>query len=99
MRSFGEREKLPVEILMQEMNFFADRYGGNLTWRFTQQADAYGIEFADTQPEGFPDIGTAVEAGETVQGSIEKLLKRLPPWLRKSLDVTLELAKLARLSV
>ncbi len=95
---FTGPEALALSVLYREI-VYVDRLYEDLT------RDVFpGVPVLD--PGLFPEIAPMqiterigkddVERIDIVYGSLEKLLKRLPPWLRKILDVTMELLKLAR---
>lgn len=97
---FDGPDALALSVLYREI-VYIDRLYEALT------RDVFpGVDLPVLDPDLFPEIAPSqvmerigkddVERVDIVYGSIEKLLKRLPSWLQKILDVAMELLKLAR---
>lgn len=88
--------QLPHSIFAQEMDWFV----ANFT-QIPKNDDGTFAVLADPAtnqpPQGDPFAKNAVDAAETVKGSLDSLVKRLPKWLRKTLDVAMEIAKLGKI--
>lgn len=94
-----EHEKVSLGILYEELLFVAWRYRGAFELAGVQTPDVIILmspppQFANE--EGHPDDPDAVDDIETIKGSIQKLLDKLPRWMQKAIDVILEALKLTR---
>ena len=88
---------LPLAVFEREMLWFIDTY----TRIPDDEFESAFADLADPQtqerPNGNPYAESAVEAAETVKDSLEALIDKLPKWLKKIIDVAMEVAKLAKL--
>ena len=89
--------KLPLAVFEREMRWFIETYTLVPDDEFE---DAFAV-LADPQtqehPNGNPYAESAVEAAETIKGSLEAFVEKLPKWLRRIIDTAMEIAKLAKL--
>lgn len=94
-------EKIVLGILFEELLF--------VSWKYQKAFELAGIEtpemiFSLEAPQfsnesGHPDDPDTLENIETVKGSIQPLLDKLHPWIRKGIEAIMEVLKLTRGSV
>ena len=78
-----------------EMLYVAFRYRRLLPEESRKVVASVEERFAGVQ-EGDPTAPGAVDDIETVKGSIERQIKKLPKWLQRVLEVLMELLKLTK---
>jgi len=92
-----DKEKIPLGILYEEMQY--------ISWKYQGVFEHVGMDIPEAiydMGELFPDeIGEPLDAStikdiKNVVGSVNKLLDRLPNWMRKGVDVILEALQLTR---
>lgn len=94
-----EREKVSLGILYEELLF--------VSWRYRRTFELAGMQTPDViivmspppqfpDEEGHPDDPDVIDDIETVRGSIQSLLDKLPRWMQKAIEVILEALKLTR---
>lgn len=86
-------EGMALSILTEEMEYFA--------WRYRAVDESLRIELEGSEDrwgdgEGDPLSDSAIDDAETIIGSVEKLLDKLPGPLKKLVHVLLEALKLTR---
>lgn len=94
-----EHEKISLGILYEELLF--------ISWRYRRTFELAGMQTPDVitamspppqypDEEGHPDDPDVISDIETVKGSIQSLLDKLPRWMQKAIEVILEALKLTR---
>lgn len=94
-----EHEKVSLGILYEELLFISWRYRRTFELAGMQTPDVIVVMSPPPQfpnEEGHPDDPDMIDDIETVKGSIQSLLDKLPRWMRKAIDVILEALKLTR---
>lgn len=94
-----EHEKVSLGILYEELLFVAWRYRRTFELVGMAAPDAIAVTSPPSQfpnEEGHPDDPDVIDDIETVKGSIQSLLDKLPRWVRKAIEVILEALKLTR---
>jgi len=92
-----DKEKLPLGILYEELQYISWKYRGVFA-----DVDMEIPEAIYDMGEFFPDeIGEPLDSStikdiKNVVGSVNKLLDKLPNWIRKAVDVILEALQLTR---
>lgn len=92
-------ERVVLGILFEELQF--------VSWRYRSAFELAGMEIPEavssmeeppqfSSENGHPDDSDTLGNIETVKGSIQPLLDKLPPWIRKAIEVILEALKLTR---
>ena len=94
-----EHERVPLGILYEEMIYITYKYRTAFELANVEMPEIIetlrGVEqFSDVQ--GDPGAHDAVDEAEIVAGSIQPLLDKLPKWIRKAIDVILEVLKLTK---
>ena len=87
--------KVAFDVLETEMLYVAFRYRRLLPEESRKVVASVEERFAGVQ-DGDPTAPDAVDDIETVKGSIERQIKKLPKWLQRVLEVLMELLKLTK---
>jgi len=94
-----EHEKVSLGILYEELVFISWRYRRTFELGGMQTPDVIVVMSPPTQfpnEDGHPDDPDVIDDIETVKGSIQSLLDKLPRWMQKTIEVILEALKLTR---
>lgn len=94
-----------IELLCRELRFYTEWRGLSQQRATESRVEEYAVagDYGDVLPDDAPvDDGAdeegddAVGAGKTIKDSAEELIKKLPKWLRRLLQVLNELLSIVR---